>query len=753
MTDFASDSVTDNGLSGRAYLGFAAAFLFLPGACVLLSSFLYRSWRARYPVSATQLNRLGFVIFSVQFLIVLVLWRSQHSSSPQVPTTSVSSAVPLVSPQATAPPAEQPVQGAFVTLVDKPFRLWQPSSWRLGDPPALGFDAEVHEGHDRLMVQLSAIPLVDLPPQMRTPDAVIASWRTAVDAKTTDCHPLPPVACVMLGMPTELFCVDVTLKPELGGRRIRHGTAVVSYGGWLCQFTISALPSFAEQMGPEGLQEIVKWVQATESPPPPILAAPSPGGPEGKTGDRPAQLSVPKSGPDVQPFFGITPDQELLNNLLLSAHALSQSPEHVNSVREGLRLLRTNGVSAEVKTIVDSCQKHLKEIVAVEGRIAARIKQAEAESTQAGASGGLQGGLEAASLLANADVQSGGQIGTDPLMLMIAGAVGGAIRANQMTAAVDEAARRDIRALREEQKDIAASMMQEIAAVRESQRLLAAPAEFNLEADDFEALAALPISEADLGLLMKSLEKRAFAWNCMVCAVARETCDTDKQLALIDKAIAEWPSCIGTNCQVYAGLWNLKCEALLFGGNAVAAIDAADKAISCYANSPLMFSNRALARITAKQFKEAIDDARAAQRLAPDEMAYRYVEAMGHAMAGDAKGTARALQAACDRGWSDVTSVTTGDMFAGVRESPEVAEVLKLKWSWSTKSGLVAGDVFLKNESAYALTNVVLTPGGAKGSTSLQADRIGPGETHHWEWVHTSAVEESNANLRCDQVK
>lgn len=60
---------TNDELSDKERAIFAAAFLFVPFACVLVSSGLYYFWKGSKPKRAKQINNLGFIIFGVQILI------------------------------------------------------------------------------------------------------------------------------------------------------------------------------------------------------------------------------------------------------------------------------------------------------------------------------------------------------------------------------------------------------------------------------------------------------------------------------------------------------------------------------------------------------------------------------------------------------------------------------------------------------------------------------------------------------------
>jgi len=63
----------NEGLSTNGYIVYTLVFLFIPCACVLISSGLYYYYRASKPKMANQINTLGFVVFAVQILLAVIL--------------------------------------------------------------------------------------------------------------------------------------------------------------------------------------------------------------------------------------------------------------------------------------------------------------------------------------------------------------------------------------------------------------------------------------------------------------------------------------------------------------------------------------------------------------------------------------------------------------------------------------------------------------------------------------------------------
>jgi hypothetical protein len=64
----------DPGLSAREWLLFALVFLPVPAVNVVVSSVLYQVWKVDQPRRANQINRLGFLIFGLQVVVMVGLF-------------------------------------------------------------------------------------------------------------------------------------------------------------------------------------------------------------------------------------------------------------------------------------------------------------------------------------------------------------------------------------------------------------------------------------------------------------------------------------------------------------------------------------------------------------------------------------------------------------------------------------------------------------------------------------------------------
>jgi len=66
---FALRTFDDSPLTSNQYILFTLLFVFLPGACVLVSSLLYYLWRSERPRQAAQINQLGFIVFAANIVL------------------------------------------------------------------------------------------------------------------------------------------------------------------------------------------------------------------------------------------------------------------------------------------------------------------------------------------------------------------------------------------------------------------------------------------------------------------------------------------------------------------------------------------------------------------------------------------------------------------------------------------------------------------------------------------------------------
>lgn len=185
---------------------------------------------------------------------------SARRAADKVPEQSapVTDAVPA-GEDSLSPQGGNATAGDWSPLGEKPFGLWRPSGWNRGDEKFLNCDAVIQEPKDRAVVSAAATLLVDLPKPMRDPAQVVANWRDVLEAQSIDQESLPVVPCVLLGQQTHLHQIDATIEGDQGPQQLRYGKAAVLHGKYLCEVTLIGQPSFLENLGVTGVQEIVSW--------------------------------------------------------------------------------------------------------------------------------------------------------------------------------------------------------------------------------------------------------------------------------------------------------------------------------------------------------------------------------------------------------------------------------------------------------------------------------------------------------------
>jgi hypothetical protein len=118
------------------------------------------------------------------------------------------------------------------------------------------------------------------------------------------------------------------------------------------------------------------------------------------------------------------------------------------------------------------------------------------------------------------------------------------------------------------------------------------------------------------------------------------------------------------------------------------------------------------------------------------------------------------LARAIGKGFPDVPHVRADpDLEALRRAKPEqFAALTSVKWSWDVKWGILNDDVVLKNDSRFALTNVVLDARLEQDqrvwTPRLEAERIPAGQSHTWSGcvsIPGSRLTKATAVLSCDQ--
>lgn len=164
----------------------------------------------------------------------------------------------------------------------------------------------------------------------------------------------------------------------------------------------------------------------------------------------------------------------------------------------------------------------------------------------------------------------------------------------------------------------------------------------------------------------------------------------------------------------------------------------------------------------AGQYREALNAAESATGW-HDDPVFEYRRARLLSLVGDSDLAIDVLKQALRLGFSNTTFVKTDPDLEHLRQSKEVQlnDLLKVKWSWRLKEGLVLHDVTLVNESDFTFTNIVFTPSvnchpwqGTIRNT-FRLERLRPGESHRW-WGGFSDprhVSPSVAYLNCDQSK
>ena len=246
----------DSGLSKRAYVGYAAAFMIIPYACVLASSALYYRWRRTRPVSAKQINKLGFIIFGLQMLLACLLAWLTPAKQGEMPAPSPAG-IMVPSPAVAA-------TGTLVPFSGKPFQISAPPRWMVGDNPgALGFDVEITDPSQNIIVQASAFPIIDVSPAHRDTRSFNDFWRKSLGPELTGKEDLSSFQCSLLGHRVEAQRTDYSLPPADGGRRVRQVRVVAAHANHLVQLSIVMPPSLAEEVGEDAVQSILAWLQAT----------------------------------------------------------------------------------------------------------------------------------------------------------------------------------------------------------------------------------------------------------------------------------------------------------------------------------------------------------------------------------------------------------------------------------------------------------------------------------------------------------
>ncbi len=115
-------------------------------------------------------------------------------------------------------------------------------------------------------------------------------------------------------------------------------------------------------------------------------------------------------------------------------------------------------------------------------------------------------------------------------------------------------------------------------------------------------------------------------------------------------------------------------------------------------------------------------------------------------------------------GFCAISGAKVDPDFAAMRRAKqrEFEDLVAVKWGWGIQYGVFFDDIVLENNSAFSITNVVLTTnivqGDKKWNHVLTIDRIAPGASHKWESVvsipgNRVDNDKTKVTLSCDQTQ
>ena len=113
-------------------------------------------------------------------------------------------------------------------------------------------------------------------------------------------------------------------------------------------------------------------------------------------------------------------------------------------------------------------------------------------------------------------------------------------------------------------------------------------------------------------------------------------------------------------------------------------------------------------------------------------------------------------------GWRDISHVKTDPDLAAMRKAKrkEFNDLVSVKYRWSIYFGLFNDDIIMYNDSAFTITNVVLSAKIVQGSKvwtpALKVKSVAPGSSHKWVNVVSipgSKMDKTSSTLSCDQNK
>lgn len=450
----------------------------------------------------------------------------------------------------------------------------------------------------------------------------------------------------------------------------------------------------------------------------------------------------------------MTPDQEVYNNITFYSVVLAADPSAAEYVKKELQEFDQTKLTPDTVALINALSAKCASVAKVQRQIEYLATDGEKAIANRSVTDGMEGGLAAAGVAAQFDYASDGEVNGSPLAYAVVGLVGGLVKHAVESEKVRDQVQRAIIEEQQTQADVLAQFTQDMNRYRQKptyrqfdQALLFQPAIIDTLPKDTAENYLTAVRRAGI------FNYRVVLLNTLIAQYAQANAPDPKWVDSAESLVREWPSCKGKNHPTCSwALGNLAYAALL-QRDTKKAEELATEALVRLPSNDNALNNRAIARMRQGRGKEALADINSAISVNPQNSWYMYSKARIYALALNDKAKALdAINQAFALGFCDVNRLRTDTELALLHKDQRFLDATTVRFEWSVSNGILFADVYLKNKSPFALTNVRLASSTSGWNPDLRTQVIRSGETFHWGWVaQPPQGQQLNASLYCDQ--
>ncbi len=456
----------------------------------------------------------------------------------------------------------------------------------------------------------------------------------------------------------------------------------------------------------------------------------------------------------TQGLAAMTADQEVYNNITFYSVLLATNPGAAEYVKKELQEFDHTQLTPDTIALINALFSKCTDTAKVQRQIEYLGTDGEKAIANRSVTDGMQGGLTAAGTMAQLDYASDGEINGGAVAYALVGLAGGLINHMIESGKVRDQVQRAITEEQHKQADILSQFTQDMNRYRQKptyqqfdRALLFQPALMDALPDDTAENYLAAVKRDDI------FKYRVVLLNTLIAQYAVANVPDPKWVFTAHDLVKQWPRAKDKNHPTYSWALGNLAYAALCEKKLDTAERLATEALSRLPSNDNALNNRAIARMRQGRGAEALADIDRAISVNPQHSWYLYSKARIYALALKDKGRALdAINQAFALGFCDVNRLRTDTELSLLHRDQRFLDATTVKFEWNVSNGILFADVYLKNKSPFALTNVRLASNTPGWNPDLRTQAIRSGETFHWDWVGQPPQEQQlKASLYCDQ--